>query len=191
MSANGRNRCRRLVGSAGACIGVRMSEKKIPDTTNDNAFAMKAASRPNVAANRPPMAAPTASITPQVEPRSALAFESSSSSRAMLGIAACEAGPTTAARADTVLWNTKANHTVSAPTNSNPSAARAWKPDTTTRMRRRSNRSAIGPAIGDAKNEGNENDTITIDTRKLESVRSLMRPTSATKENQSPMYEMT
>ena len=40
---------------------------------NDTELATNAASRPNAHAKRPPMAAPTASITPHVAPSSALA----------------------------------------------------------------------------------------------------------------------
>jgi len=67
----------------------------------------------------------------------------------------------------------------------------AWIIETMMRIRCRSKRSTIGPAIGDARKEGKENATITSDTRKLDPVRSSMSPTRATKLNQSPMYEMT
>jgi len=152
---------------------------------------MNAASRPNADEKNPPTAAPTANITPHVDPRSEFALAISSRSRARFGMAASVAGFTTAARAETELRQMNASHTVPSPTRRSPSAETAWIIETTTSMRCRSNRSTIGPAIGDARNEGREKATMTSDTRKLEPVRSSTSPTRAMKLNQSPMYEMT
>ena len=80
-----------------------MRENKMAERANETPLAMNAASRPKTDANTPPTAAPTASMTPHVEPRSEFARASSSSLRAMFGIADSVAGPTTAASAETVL----------------------------------------------------------------------------------------
>ena len=75
----------------------------IAANANEMALAMKAASRPKTEAKTPPIAAPTASITPHVEPNNEFALASSASSRTRFGIAASVDGLTTAAKADTVL----------------------------------------------------------------------------------------
>ena len=96
-----------------------------PAATKDTASAMKAASRPKIEENTPPMAAPTANMTPQVAPRSELALAISVESRARFGMAASVAGLTTAARAEIVLWEMNTNQIVDDPTSSSPRAAMA------------------------------------------------------------------
>ena len=80
-----------------------MREKRIAAKANETPLAMNAASRPKTDAKTPPIAAPTASMTPHVEPSKEFAAASSSLSRAMFGIEASVAGLMTAARAEIVL----------------------------------------------------------------------------------------
>jgi hypothetical protein len=98
-------------------------------------------------------------MTPHVLPNSALALRNSSSLRTRLGTAASIAGLTNALRALIKPWNTNSGHTRLPTAVSRPQAASAWAPDTIISRRRRSNRSTTGPAIGEAKKAGRENDT--------------------------------
>ena len=147
---------------------------------NETASATKDASRPNAAAKPPPSAAPMASIAPQVEPNRAVAALSSSSSRARLGTAACEAGRTKAPNAAIVAWAANASQTRPGPAPRSTSAAPAWTKETVTTIFRRSNRSAAAPATGETRKAGSVWDTKTSATSRLEPVRSLTRPRSAT-----------
>ena len=88
-------------------------------------------------------------------------------------------------------WKTKSGHTLLSLAVSNPSAANICSSETINRRRRRSKRSTVTPAIGDARNDGSENETNASDTRNSLSVASLIIPVTATKENQSPMKETT
>jgi hypothetical protein len=121
-----------------------------------------------------------ASMAPHVDPNSAVAFLSSSSSLARLGTAACEAGITNAPNAAIVAWARKASHTRPGPTPSSTKAATAWTQETVTMMRRRSKRSAAAPATGATRNPGRAWLTKTSATSRLEPVRSLTRPMRAT-----------
>ena len=171
MSAIGRTR---VVWSSTACCcsGRRTRLTSSPATTNVTTSATIAAVRPNVWLNSPPRPAPTASMTPHVEPNRALAVRSSSGVRARLGTAASIAGLTNAARAATAPWNTKATQMRSSASSSRPDAASACSALTTTSSRRRSTRSTTGPASGEARNDGSENDTSTSETSSSESVTS-------------------
>ncbi len=64
--------------------------------------------------------------------------------------------------------------------NKNPIPQMACNAETTTMILRRSNLSTIGPAIGEKKNEGNTYAAYTSDTKNVESVASLIKPTRAT-----------
>ena len=88
---------RRARGPAGNWRGCRRSTG--PRSRSVAALSTNAMSRPNVAAISPPIAAPTASITPQAEPISTFASPSSSSST-RLGSAADEVGSKNAAPTD-------------------------------------------------------------------------------------------
>ena len=146
---------------------------------------------PNAWLNRPPSPAPTASITPHVEPKMALAARSSSRLRARLGTAASIAGLTKAARAATVPWKTNATQIRSADSSSRPDAASAWASSTMTSSRCRSTRSTTGPASGEARNDGSDIDTSTSETSSSDPVTSSTYPARATNRNQSPRNEMT
>ena len=74
MSARGRRGRRASAASRTACMGRRMVNTSTAASTKEVASATNAASRPNTAANAPPIAAPMASMAPQVEPNSAVAF---------------------------------------------------------------------------------------------------------------------
>ena len=88
---------------------------------------MNATLRPKTPATRPPSAAPTASIAPHSEPNKMLALACSSGDLARLGIAACAAGPTNAARAEIVHSPMYPIQSVpSESTSSNASAANVW-----------------------------------------------------------------
>ena len=190
MSAIGRTRLE-APGADRCCIGRRTSEKISPATTNVATSATIDALRPNAWLNNPPSPAPTASITPHVEPIRAFALRSSSSSRARFGIAASMHGLTKAASAATSPWNTNATQMRFSASRSRPDAASAWAALTTSRTFRRSSRSTTGPANGEARNDGSENETRTSDTRSSESVTSAMYPARATNTNQSPRNEIT
>ena len=97
-------------------MGRRMVNTSTAARTKEAASATNAASRPKTAANAPPIAAPMASMAPQVEPNRAVAFFSSSSSRARFGTAACDAGTTNAPNAAMVAWARKASQTRPGPT---------------------------------------------------------------------------
>ena len=192
MSARGRTRADRWAVSARAgCIGRRTSRKKPAATMNVMTSAMIAARRPNAWLNTPPRPAPTASMTPHVDPNRALALRSSSGERARLGTPASIAGLTNAASAAIRPWNTKATQMRSASSSSRPQAAHAWSRLTTTSRRLRSNASTTGPASGEARNDGSESDTSTSDTRISEPVASSMYPARATNTNQSPRNDTT
>ena len=93
-------------------------------TRNVTTSATIAARRPKAWLNSPPRPAPTASITPQVDPSRALAARSSSGVRARLGTAASIAGLTKAARAATVPWKTNATQTRSSDEQQEPGRRR-------------------------------------------------------------------
>ncbi|TPW11624.1 MAG: hypothetical protein FD127_3126 [Acidimicrobiaceae bacterium] len=123
--------------------------------TNETALTMKAMSRPNTLATKPPSAAPMASIAPHSEPNNRLAFASSPSSLARFGSPACADGPTNDPSAEITQRKANPNQSDDAEeTSSNPSAATACTMDTTRMIWRRSNRSAVGPAIADMRKAG-------------------------------------
>lgn len=74
---------------------------------------------------------------------------------------------------------------------SRPSAATACTADNTSSKRRRSKRSATGPAMGEARKEGSEKLTYATDTRNSLPVASCTRLAIATNENQSPVNDTT
>ena len=186
MSATGRTFARAPADVSWVCVARLIMRKSTPASTKLTASAMNAASRPNAAANTPPSAAPSASITPQVLPVIAFAMRRSSSLSTRFGMDADVDGPTKEASAAMSPWKRNAVHTRPVSTVSRPRAATAWANETTTRIFRLSKRSDTGPAMGDIRNDGKVNDTITTDTRNFESVRSCTRPASATNVNQSP-----
>ena len=112
MSASGRMRVRATAWSRAACIGRRTSEITTAASTNDTAFAMNAASRPNTPAYTPPSAAPIASIAPHSEPNSTAALANSSGERVRLGSEAWADGPTNDPRAEIAHRHTYPIHTV-------------------------------------------------------------------------------
>jgi len=136
MSATGRTGARCVPRSS--CIGRFTIAISAAATTKVAMSAMNAAVRPNASANTPPNPAPTASMTPQLEPKSAFARRNSSGERARLGTAASTAGRTNAARAAMSPCATNAIHTVPSSTKSRPHAAIACAIDTITSTVRRS-----------------------------------------------------
>ena len=186
MSCTGRTGARAADDVSCCCVGRLIIRNNSAAITKLTASARNAALRPYAAANTPPIAAPRASITPHVLPVMEFAMRRSSSLSTRFGIAAEVAGPTNDASAAMMPWNRKAVHTLPASTVRRPRAATAWANDTMTRILRRSNLSTDGPATGDMRNDGKVNDTMTTDTRNLESVRSCTSPERATIVNQSP-----
>ena len=78
------------------------------------------------------------------------------------------------------IWVSNANQMRSALDNKNPIPQIACRAEMNTMILRRSNLSTIGPASGEKKNDGNTYAAYTSDTRKVESVASLINPTRAT-----------
>ena len=99
MSAIGRTRPLFELCVRSLCIGRFTPANNSAATTNETAFAMNAAFRPNTAAKTPPIAAPTASMVPHVLPKSALVLRKSSSLSTKFGIDAVVDGPTNDASA--------------------------------------------------------------------------------------------
>ena len=155
MSAIGRMRARVSRASRPACIGRRIISTEPVASTNETAFAMKAASRPNAPATTPPSAAPMASIAPHSEPKSTLAFASSSGERTRFGSDAWAAGPTNEPSAEIAHRHTYPIQSVaSESTRSRPMAATACTLDTVAITTCRLNRSAAGPETGVIRNAG-------------------------------------
>ena len=191
MSARGRALREFVEGAAWFCIGFFTPAKRSAATTNDTASAINAALRPKTLANTPPSAAPTANMIPHVLPNRALAFRRSSSLPARLGIAAPVAGLTNEASPAMMLCDKNKTQIPMMECDNIRRPANAWKIDTVTRIRLRSNRSANEPAIGDMNKPGIVIDTKTRDTRNRESVVSSTRPAIATNVNQSPRNDTT
>ncbi len=134
------------------------------------------------------MAAPTASMAPQVLVIITVARGRSSAST-RLGSAACEAGKKKALSPEMTPWATKASPTGPWLTARNSAAAAAWRTDTPSMSRRRSKRSVAGPARGVRAKAGSAWTTNTAVAARPEPVRSMTRPSMATVANQSPAKE--
>jgi hypothetical protein len=157
-----------------------------PLTAKLAALIANAASRPSVAATRPPRPAPTASITPQAEPSRTFASPSSSGST-RFGSAADEVGSNRAAPTASRVIATKQIQSVSGDRARIRASATGTRAKSAMTMRiRRSKRSASTPAIGEASAKPPVWRTITSDAAAAEPVSSSTRPSSATVANQSP-----
>jgi hypothetical protein len=156
------------------------------DRANEAALTTNATSRPSVAATTPPSAAPTASMTPQVEPISTLASGRSSSST-RFGSEAELVGSNTAAPRDRPAAATNAIHSVPGSRASRKARATGTRArSAATISRRRSYRSASTPAIGEATANAPVCTTSISAATLGEPVSSRARPSSATVANQSP-----
>ena len=160
-------------------MGRRIMATKSAAAANEAASAMKAASRPNTAAKAPPIAAPRASIAPQVEPNSAAAFSSSSGVSGEVrdrGLGGRQ--DESAERGDRRLRH-EGQPEAAGPDGQQPERSDHLDGETVTMILRRSKRSAAAPATA-TRNPGSVWDTKTRDTRRLEPLRSLTRPSRAT-----------
>ena len=152
--------------------------------------AMKAGSRPNCELNHAPMEAPSASIAPQVVPRSDEAcLRSCDDTR--FATDAWEAGEKKPASVDTRIWATNASQIVLRVGRRNSVAAAACSNEAIIMIVRRSNLSASGPAIGVTRNAGNiwltkTSDAPSAGVSHVPLPRSVTLPMIATVANQSP-----
>ena len=162
----------------------------VAETAKDAASTAKAASWPSVAATIPPSAAPTASIVPHRDPKSAFAGPRSSAST-RFGNAALDAGSNMALNDEIDASNTYAIHIVDpSRTSRNPrqSTARTRSHRTISFLRFR--RSTRLPPTGDMRKKGISCETMSSAMETADPVSSITRWNSATSRNQSPPREM-